>query len=55
MRRRGPVARFVRPSWNAKRSTCAECGAVEEHAERLLVRLSVCTTCIEEEVRRAHG
>lgn len=52
-RRRVPVARFIRPSWNAKRSVCAECGAEESQAERLLVRLSICTACIEE-VRRAH-
>lgn len=51
--RRRPVARFIRPSWNANRSTCAECGAVEEHADRLLLRLSVCTNCIAE-ARRAH-
>jgi len=46
-RRRPPPVRFIRPSWNAKRSTCEVCGAVEERDERLLVRLSVCTSCIE--------
>lgn len=47
-KRRLPRVRFVRPSWNAKRSTCEKCGAVEEQQERLLLRLNLCTTCIEE-------
>jgi hypothetical protein len=48
VRKRSPRVRFVRPSWNAKRSTCEKCGAVEEQQERLLVRLNLCTICIEE-------
>jgi hypothetical protein len=46
-RRRPPPVRFIRPSWNARRSTCDKCGAVEANDGRLLVRLSTCTACIE--------
>jgi hypothetical protein len=47
--RRGRVrVRFIRPSWNAKRSTCERCGVVEVQEERLLLRLNLCTGCIEE-------
>jgi len=52
-RRRSPAVRFVRPSWNAKKSACARCGAIKEQPERLLVRLNICTQCIEE-ARHAH-
>lgn len=48
MSRRRVRVRFIRPSWNAKRSTCERCGAVEEQEERLLLRLNLCTACIEE-------
>jgi hypothetical protein len=47
-KRRSARIRFVRPSWNARRSICEKCGTVEEQPERLLVRLNLCTTCIEE-------
>ena len=47
MKKRRVRVRYVRPSWNAKRSTCEQCGTVEEQQERLLVRLSICTACIE--------
>jgi hypothetical protein len=46
-RRRPPPVRFIRPSWNAKRSTCDKCGRVEVNDSRLLVRLSTCNVCIE--------
>jgi hypothetical protein len=52
-RRRPPPVRFIRPSWNARRSTCDTCGAVEENDGRLLIRLRTCKSCIEE-ARDAH-
>jgi len=52
-RRRPPPVRFIRPSWNARRSTCDTCGAVEENDGRLLIRLRTCKPCIEE-ARDAH-
>lgn len=45
--------RFIRPSWNAKRSTCEKCGLTEDREDRLLLRLNICTCCIEE-AQRGH-
>ena len=53
-RRHPPSVRFIRPSWNAKRSTCDKCGAVEVNDCRLLVRLSTCKACIEEARHASH-
>jgi hypothetical protein len=47
-RRKPPPVRFIRPSWNARRSTCDTCGAVEMSDARLLIRLRTCTACIKE-------
>ncbi len=53
VRKRGPPdVRYVRPAWNAKRSTCVECGGVEEQPSRLIARLNVCTSCIKVTVER---
>ncbi len=48
-KRRLARVRFIRPSWNAKRSTCEKCGAIEEQGGRLLMRLNICMTCMKEE------
>jgi len=44
-RKRPPPLRYLKPSWNAKRSKCERCGLAEENAERLLLRLNLCAGC----------